>query len=277
MISQLSQVPVVVAGVLAVVLLTTGACSTTPKQQTLLPETPLSSDSRYALLWIKPCIPKLIGGCEPDDGRTTEAKLAIHGVAEQIDLKQQYEDDIALSASIARTDAGPTIEQHYLQSTWQTLAARGLNVVAVANPVYAGALNKSKRSKRFQVDDTPVLGATQFPVQVLEHSYDFMPVYDKLNVDHLVVLELLRFNIERHYSITGKPASNPHIVAAVRVYVHKRAGDTVVFNDYAHNISISSDEWDAPPHYQELSDRLLSNLTSSIKDSVEKLVSLEFR
>jgi len=261
----------------SVLLLTVVACSIAPKERLLLPEKALDGSASYALLWVKPCIPKLLGGCEPDDGRTTEAKLAIHGATELLDLKQQYEDEIALSASIARVNAIPVIEKEFLRRFTDIMDSKGVKASAVANPIYEGALRKRARTKRIQFDEPSLLGATQFPIQVKANAYDFTALNEKLGVDFIIALELLRFNIERHYTATGKPASNPHAVAAIRVYVHDASNGELLFDDYAHRGTITGNEWDAPPHYELLATEILNNLRDSIDDVARNFQTLEFR
>lgn len=251
-------------------------CATTAPQEILeVPERAFNKQSRYAILWIKPCNGKALGGCEEDDGRTTEAKLAIHGSPDRIDLKQQYEDEVALSASIARVNATTTIENKYLRDWKDSLSARGLDIVAVANPVYEGALRK-KDSTTVSFEDQPRLTATQFPLQVKSNQFDFAPLYDNLGVDFLLVLELLNFSVDRHYGPTGNPVSNPQVVSALRVYLHERATDDVLFNDFSYDFSMSDDEWESPPMYQSLSDLLIKSLEKSVEKSKDNLMKLNF-
>ena len=252
-----------------------GCAATSPQEKLQAPAHAFNKQSRYAVLWIKPCNGKALGGCEEDDGRTTEAKLAIHGSPDRIDLKKQYEDEVALSTSIARVNASPTIDQRYLREFKDALAARGLDIVAVANPVYEGALRK-KGSTTVSFADQPRLTATQFPLQVKSNSFDFSPLYENLGVDFLLVLELLNFTVDRHYGPTGNPVSNPQVVTAIRVYLHERESDEVLFNDFSYDFALSEDEWESPPLYQSLEDLLLKTLDTSIDEAKANLMKLSF-
>lgn len=263
------------ASVAVALLFTVVACTSTPIEKLDVPAHALNKQSRYAILWVKPCNRKTLGGCELDDGRTTEAKLAIHGAPDQIDLKKQYEDEVVLSASIARVSANDTIQKRFLQDFKETLSARGLDLVAVANPVYEGALRKNA-STLVSFADQPRQNAAQFPLQVKSNTFDFAPVYQNLGVDFLLVLELLNFSIDRHYGPTGKPISNPQVVSAVRVYLHERATSEILYNDFSYNIALSGDDWDSPPHYQALADLLIQTLETAIADTKTNLMKLNF-
>lgn len=262
------------AFVAALSTFTVVACTATaPKEILEVPANTFNNQSRYAILWIKPCNGKALGGCEDDDGRTTEAKLAIHGSPDRIDLKQQYEDEVGLSASIARVNATTTIDKNFLRDFKDTLSARGLDIVAVANPVYEGALRK-KGSTTVSFADAPRLTATQFPLQVKSNRYDFAPLYENLGVDYLLVLELLNFTVDRHYGPTGNPVSNPQVVSALRVYLHEGATDELLFNDFSYDFALSDDEWDSPPMYQSLSNLLVKTLEKSVAKSKANLMKL---
>ncbi len=250
--------------VIAVVLaFTVVACTSTPKEKLYIPDHAFNHESKYALLWVKPCHAKLLGGCEVDDGRTTEAKLAIHGEAQRVDLKKKYENEVGLSASIARINATPIFAETFLKQFKQGMVARKMNVVAVAKPVYEGALRK-RSSANVIFNDTELLGATLFPLQVKSNSFELRPIYDELDVDYLIVMELLRFTIERHYGPTGKPVSNPQAVSVVRLSVHDRNSNEPVFDDYAYKVVLTDDGWDKPPHYRQLE----SALTQTLRDVI---------
>jgi len=251
------------------------ACTATPTEKLDVPAYAFSNQSQYAILWIKPCNGKLLGGCELDDGRTTEAKLAIHGAADRIDLKEQYEEDTGLSASIARINASETIQKRFLSEFKEALTARGLDFVAVANPIYEGALKK-KASTRVSFADQPRQSATQFPLQVKSNTFDFDPLYKNLGVDFLLVLELLNFSVDRHYGPTGKPMANPEAASAIRVYLHERATGEILFNDFSYDFALSGDDWDKPPYYQSLADLLMKTLETSIAEAKTNLMNLNF-
>lgn len=253
-------------------LLLLGACASAPSEKLTFSAEQIDKSKRIALLWIKPCIAKLTGGCESDDGRTAEAKLAIHGAVGWVDLKQEYEDDIGLAASIARINAGPVIEEAYLRKLKTHLLNRGLSAVAVANPVYEGALGKQRRSKTVTFNEQSLLGATQFPLQVKANSFNLAPLHDSLSAEYLLVLELLRFNVERHYNSTGRPASNPHAVSAIRVSLHERDGNRVLFDDFVQKGAIVANGWNAPPHYPILNDMLIATLQNAIEEASSRLL-----
>lgn len=259
----------------AVLLFAVVACTSTPLEKLEVPSYAFNKQSRYAVLWIKPCIGKPLGGCEEDDGRTTEAKLAIHGSPTRIDVAQQYEDEVALSASIARVNASETIERRFLRMFKDDMRSRGLDVVSVANPIYEGALKKQS-STRVSFPDQPRLSATQFPLQVKSNTFDFSPIYQNLGVNYLLVLELLNFSVDRHYGPTGKPAANPQVVSAVRVYLHERDTGDVLFNDFSYQFALSEDDWEKPPYYQDLADLLIKTLERSIENSRKNLMKLPF-
>jgi len=247
------------------------ACSSTPEEKLNTPVGALNADSKYALVWIKPCNSLLLGRCEPDDGRTTEAKLAIHSSPSQVDLKTLYEDDVVLSASIARINAADILQTHFLNSVKQSLSAQQLDVVTVAKPIHEGDLRKTD-SKRVTFNDVAAIGATQFPLQVKANTFDFAPLYQQLSVDYLIVMELLRFSIERHYGPTGKPAANPQAVSVVRLYLHERATGNTLFDDFAYKVAVSNNDWDKPPHYQSLTDTLNQTLQSAIDEAQTNLL-----
>jgi len=213
----------------------------------------------------------MLGGCDADDGRTTEAKLAIHGAPDRVDLKQQYENDVALSASIARLEASSLIYRQYLVSLKEKLAARQLDAVVVAKPLYEGLLLK-RASKQVIFNDVPLIGATQFPLQLQANTFDFTPIYERLDVDYLVVMELLRFNIERHYGPTGKPVGNPQAVSAVRLTMHERNSNELVFDDYSYQVAQLKDDWEAPPHYRSLEKSLSRTLQDALIAAQENLL-----
>jgi len=256
------------APLVAALIITVGGCMSTsrPKEILDVPSGSLNAQSRYALMWIKPCnVRLLVGGCEDDDGRTTEAKLAIHGSADRVDLEELYEEGVGLSASIAQVNAKEFIERHYLREFRSALKARALNVVSVAEPAYEGSLPKLA-VERVVFNDVPTIAATQFPLQVKSSTYDFAGIYEKLGVDYLIVLELLRFNIERHFGPTGHPSANPQAVSVVRLSLHERATGKLLFNDFGYIAELVSDDWDRPPYYQELSDTLTGALERAIDD-----------
>lgn len=256
-------------------LMTVVACTATPTEKLDVPAHAFSKQSRYAILWIKPCNGKVLGGCELDDGRTTEAKLAIHGSPDRIDLKKQYEEEAGLSASIARINASETIQKRFLGEFKEAMSARGLDFVAVANPIYEGALSKTA-STRVSFADQPRLTATQFPLQVKSNTFDFDPLYKNLGVDFLLVLELLNFSVDRHYGPTGQPIANPEVVSAIRVYLHERETGEILFNDFSYDFALSGDDWDKPPHYQSLADLLMKTLETSIAEVKTNLMNLNF-
>jgi len=255
---------------LHIVALMLVACSATPEEKLNTPPGALNTDSKYALLWIKPCRTPLLGRCESDDGRTTEAKLALHGAPELIDLKALYAADVQLSASIARIDAGEIVQKQFLRNVKQALAARQLDVVAVANPVYEGALRKTA-SKRVTFNNVDTIGATQYPLEVKANQYELASLYQRLEVDYLLILELLRFNIERHYGPTGKPVGHPQAVSAVRMYLHERSTGKVLFDDFAYKVVESDVAWDKPPHYQSLTNSLKNTLAAAIDEAQANL------
>ncbi len=251
----------------ALIITVTGCVSASkPKEILNLPSGALSAQSNYALMWIKPCNARLlVGGCEDDDGRTAEAKLAIHGSADRINIEALYEEDVGLSASIARVNARELIERRFLQEFKSSLRARALNVVSVAEPAYEGSLPKLA-TERVVFDDVPTISATQFPLQVKSTTYDFSGVYNRLGVDYLFVLELLRFNIERHFGPTGQPSANPQAVSVVRLSLHERSSGNILFNDFGYKAVMVGDDWNRPPYYQELSDSLTGTLASVIEE-----------
>jgi len=220
-------------GIVTVLAFAVVACTATPEEKLIPPVGALNAQSKYAMLWIKPCRTEFLGRCEPDDGRTTEAKLAIHGAPERVDLKTLYEDDKALSASIARNDATDVLQEQFI-----------------------------REFKR---------GATQYPMEVKANTYDLSPLYQQLGVDYLVVMELLRFNIERHYGPTGKPAANPLAVSAVRLYLTEGTTGQLLFDDYAYKVLETDDAWDNPPHYQSLADSLSQTLNAAIDEAEANL------
>ncbi len=247
------------------------ACTVTPTEKLNTPDGALNPESKYALMWIKPCQSKFLGGCDPDDGRSTEAKLAIHSTSEFVDLKTLYEEDVTLSASIARINASDIVQDHFLRNFRQALSARQLDVVAVENPIHQGALQKTA-STTVTFDDITTIGATQFPLQVEANTYKFSPVYQQLDADYLIVMELLRFSIDRYFGPTGKPTANPLAVSAVRVYLHESATGNVLFDDYAYNAVELGDAWNKPPHYQSLADSLELSLKAAINEARNNLL-----
>lgn len=256
-------------------LFTVVACTSTPLEKLDVPAHAFSKQSRYAILWVKPCNVKVLGGCDRDDGRTTDAKLVIHGSVNRVNLKQEYEDGVGLSASIARVSAVDTINQQYLREFKDAMSARGMDFVAVAKPLYEGALAK-QASTQVTFADQPRLSASQFPLQVKSNTYDFNPLYEQLDVDFLLVLELLNFSIDRHYGPTGKQLFNPQAVSAIRVYLHERVSGEILFNDFSYDFAVSDDEWDKPPHYQNLADLLAQTLEASIAEAKTNLMKLNF-
>ncbi len=252
-------------------LCTVSACGSAPKEQLQLPSEAFNGRSSYALLWIKPCNEKILGGCEDDDGRTTEAKFVVHGSASQVDLKQQYEESVGLSASIARINAKAVVDKHFLQGLTTSLKNRQMDVVAVADAVHEGALRKSS-SQRVLFEDVPLIGATQFPLQLESNTYNFAPVYERLGVDYLIVLELLRFSVEQHFGPTGQAAGNPQVVSAIRLYVHERASEQTLFDDYAYRVVLAKDGWDAPPLYESLEETLSNTLRQAIAAATSNLL-----
>jgi len=258
--------------ILAVLAITLVACTTTPEEKLNTPEGALNTESKYALVVMKPCHAQFLGRCEPDDGRTTEAKLAIHGAPEMVDLKALYEADVALSASIARIDAVNVVNSQFLRTVKQGLVSRQLDVVAVAKPIHEGALRKTS-SKRVTFDDVDMIGATQYPLEVAANTFELSSLYQQLEVDYLIVMELLRFNIERHYGPTGKPVGTPQAVSAVRLYLHERTTGKVLFDDYAYKIVASNEAWDKPPHYKSLTDALKYTLGAAIDEAQTNLLS----
>jgi len=258
---------------LACIILLTCAvtsCTSTPKEQLDLPEYAFNSNSRYAVLWIKPCNKSLLGRCDADDGRSTEAKFIVHGSIGQVDLEQEYEDNTALSASIARINASGSVQSQYLQAFKQEFTNRGMNAVSVANGVHEGALEKVS-SRRVSFDNAPLATATRFPLQLQANNFDFSSLYDQLDTDFLVVMELLRFSVEQHYGPTGQPAGNPQIVSALRLYVHERATKQILFDDYAYHLELADDDWDKPPLYESLEASLMNTLEQSINDAKANL------
>ena len=247
------------------------ACSTAPIEKLQLPQSALNTNARYALLWIKPCHEKMLGGCEADDGRTTEAKFVAHGSASQVDLKQEYDDSVALSAAIARINAAPSVRTHFLRALKQDIASRQLNVVAVAEPIYEGAMTK-RSSRRVLFDDVPLIGATQFPLQLKANTYDFATIHDQLSSDYLIVMELLKFSVERHYGPTGRAADIPQVVSAIRMSVHERTSNQVIFDDYAYEVSMANKDWDTPPYYRSLEANLLASLERAIAKAKRNLL-----
>lgn len=262
------------AAILTVLVFSVVACTSTstPTEKLSAPSGALNAESKYALMWIKPCQSQFFGRCDPDDGRTSEAKLAIHGAPERMDLKALYEEDIGLSASIARIDAADIVQDKFLRKVKRGLTGRQLNVVAVAKPIHEGALQKTA-SKRITFNDVATIGPTQFPLQVKANTFDFSPLYQQLDVDYLIVMELLRFNIERHYGPTGKPVANPQAVSAIRLYLHERATGQVLFDDYAYKTVETDETWDKPPHYQLLTDSLTHTLRTAIDEAQNNLLS----
>lgn len=262
--------------IVAVLLSLVAACTSTPQEILKVPPHALNKQASYAVLWLKPCTLTAMGRCvDEDDGRTTEAKIAIHGSADRIDLKQQYEDEIALSVAMTFVDAAPIIQQAFLREYKDALKAQGLDAVAVAEPIYEGVLKKLD-STRVSFADQPMLSAQQLPLQVRSNKFDFMPIYDRLGVDYLLVLELLTFNVERHYGPAGKPTNNPQVVTAIRVYLHEKSTGEVLFNDFSYDFSLVADEWERPPHYQLLADLLKQSLKTSIDKSRTNLMKLNF-
>lgn len=261
------------AGVLTALVFSVLACTSTstPTEKLNAPVGALNAESKYALMWIKPCQTQFFGRCEPDDGRTSEAKLAIHGAAERVDLKALYEEDVGLSASIARIDAADIVQDRFLRKVKQGLSARQLDVVAVAKPIHEGALKKTA-SKHITFNDVATIGPTQFPLQVKANTFEFSSLYQQLDVDYLIVMELLRFNIERHYGPTGNPVANPQAVSAIRLYLHERATNQVLFDDYAYKAVESDKAWDKPPHYQSLTDSLKYTLQTAIDEAQNNLL-----
>jgi len=142
----------------------------------------------------------------------------------------------------------------------------------LSQAVYEGAFPKTGRAKLVVLDEPPLLGATQFPLQVPANPYDFDVLYKELEVDYLVVLELLRFNIERHYNAAGKPASNPHAVSVVRLRLHDKESNEVLFDDYAVDGVIVGNDWDDPPYYLPLAAGLSQTLRASIRESTDNLL-----
>jgi len=252
-------------------LLVVVACETTPIEKLELPANAFNKQSRYAILWIKPCHTNMFGRCTPDDGRTTEARLAIHATSGYIDLNQEYVNQLGLSASIARINASEIIEEHYLRGFKNDLSERGLDLIAVREPFFEGTLPK-RSSSRVSFADKSGQNATRFPLQVKSNTFDFDLIYQELGVDYLLVLELLRFSLDQHYGPGGSTVTNPEVVSAIRVYLHQRESGEVVFNDYAHNIAVSADDWDSPPHYQALADLFVQTLESSIKETKTNLL-----
>lgn len=244
--------------------------STPPNELTELPAQAFNPQSRYALLWIKPCGEKLVGGCVSDDGRTTEAKYVIHGSAGRVDLKQQYEDSVALSASIARINARPAMQTYFLKSLRRDLAARDLDVITVAEPLHEGFLKKTSSSR--VLFENVGTDATQFPLQLKANTFDFNALYQRLGVDYLVVMELLRFSVEQHFGPTGQATENPKVVSAVRLYVHDRATNETVFNDYAHKVVLAKDDWDNPPLYKSLESSLMLTIKGAVEEAKANLL-----
>jgi len=182
-----------------------------------------------------------------------------------------YEKDVTLSASIARINASDIVRDHFLRKYRQALSARQLDVVAVDNAIHEGALQKSA-SSMVTFNDVETIGATQFPIQVKANTFDFSPVYQRLDADYLIVMELLRFSIDRYYGPTGKPTANPLAVSAIRLYLHESATGNVLFDDYAYNAIELGDAWDKPPHYHSLADSLELSLKAAINEARNNLL-----
>ncbi len=255
---------------LSIFVLQLMACVSTPTEKLKVPSSIYTADASVALLWIAPCANDTFGNCAADSGMTTKAKLAIHGSADRLDINRQYETDAGLQTRLSRIDAAPIIDQQFLVQFRDALQARSVNAVSVKKPVYAGSLRKRSRSSSITLGGQAIK-TTLFPQIASRNTYNFDSIYAGLDVDYLMVMELLRFGVDRHFGAVGKPLNNPYGAAIVRVYLHEKSSGELVYDDFSHAKITSPDDWDDAPDYIKLGETVEQALSDAI-DGVENVL-----
>ncbi len=250
------------------------ACASLPTEKLSVPSSAIQETNQYAMLWVKPCAGTVFGGCGEDNGKTTHAQLVVHGSPGRLDVKQAYQNETDLSNALAKMDAGGIIKKAFLIDFRNSLLSQGLNVKAVAKPVYAGRLKQSKQRVVHTLPKEPsvTLASTQFPQMVSRHSYELTQLFDRLNVDYLLMLELLRFGIDRQYGPTDEPISRPLGVAVVRVTLHQRGQVNPVFDDFSQSIKFVANDWNTPPEYERLAFELDQLLDNAVRASMRQFL-----
>ena len=104
-------------------------------------------------------------------------------------------------------------------------------------------------SKLTKIDNTFVKVDMYF--YFYENHYDYKPITDDLQVDYLLVLEIIRFGVARHY-YGFIPTGNPAGWVALRSSFIDARTNELIAQQFSNINEPVSKEWDQPPDYNEV-------------------------
>jgi len=158
-----------------------------------------------------------------------------------------------LYARLDERSINPLVEKYYLKTFSEAYELEGFQTVTVDTVYDHKALEKFEKK---------LIKESKF-YYFMSVKYDFEPIFEELQTDYLLVLEIYNFGTTRPY-YGFMPKGPPKGWAALRCSLIERHSGEVIAQQFAKCSEDSEGEWDEPPEY--------SNLMKAVSTSFEKAI-----
>ena len=262
---------------LLVVLFSTG-CTTQFVKMDEVPSGALQSGSKVALVYALPCsnMDTLMAKCSSPSTPLNEGVYVDYGssiVARSVGLHDEVE------AKLKTLKPANTILEELEGKLAPLLTNLGHEVQVRPDPLLVWNLEKrgkassffyseyNRGEKKYQSVRPNGLG------EGISGNFDFQPLINELDTDFLMVIELLRYGVDRRYTALVSVAMEPPMgTAAIRVSLFQRGVDKPLYNNIINRREPVDGEWKTPPDFEDLMSIPPKVLRAAIDDAAQEIL-----
>ena len=166
-----------------------------------------------------------------------------------------------LEDALSKNIINDLIEQNYLRTFTPAFEDVGFSVKVNPTPYCVKKFRLS--SNELCTNEIKQIGQKLCGVYAtpqFEPVYDYKPIFDELDVDYLLMIDIVRHGTGRNY-YAGVPTSPPKGVTTVFMFLVARNTMDMVSKRYVSVVEPAVGAWDEPPEY--------TNLMQASRDSFE--------
>ncbi len=243
-----------------------------------VPSGALRSGSKIAFVYALPCsnMDTLMAKCSSGSTPLNEGiyeDYGSSGLARSVGLHDE------ISAKVKTLNPADTIRQELQGKLAPLMTNLGLEVQVRPDPLVVWNLEKrgmassffyseyNRGEKKYQSVRVNGLG------EGISGNFDFQPLINELDTDFLFTVELLRYGVDRRYSIPISVALEPPMgTAAIRVSLFQRGVDKPLYNNIINRREPVDGEWKMPPDFEDLMSIPPKVLRAAIDDAVQEVL-----
>lgn len=256
-----------------VLLALMSGCVAGPQRISDWDATRLDSTSSVGLVWFTPC--SVNEGCDKSPSESNRAEFKPIGAKAEATNRDVLESHADLIDALATITADDTVTSAFFSPLSDALGTRGIRPSIKSTLNYSGESASAggpriKLESEFR-DAHPRFGRTDPAVFTL-YKHDYRALAEQIDVEHLIVLDVLRFVVSRDFGPFGIPTIRPYGSAAVQVLVVNARTGKVLFRDYGVGEARADRPWRQAGDWTHVREAASSALRLAIGQATEKLL-----